>query len=109
MQTMWNKIDDFVNFLNKYGHNDYISPVIMEDIITDKLNLSMIEIVEFVKNAKIVVTVEQIKEHLDKTFELEHSDLKKKLESKVDEVYSIWVRKSLKIYLKMNFMLEYEH
>lgn len=84
MSTIENKIDDFVDLLNKYGHNDYISPVVMEDIIADKLNLSTIEIMEFVKSAKIVVTAEQIKAHLDKAFESEKPDLKKKIESKKD-------------------------
>lgn len=84
MSTIEEKIDDFVAFLNKYAHNDYVSPEIFEVVITDKLNLSTNEIVEFIKNNKIVLTDKQIKEYLDRKFESEQPDLKKRIESKVN-------------------------
>lgn len=77
-------INKIVDFINKYAHDNYISPVIMEDILADELNLSVKQIIEFVESSKMVVTDEQVKKHLDKVFELKEPDLKKRIESRIN-------------------------
>ena len=79
------KIDEFVDLLNNYaiyGENGYyIDPLVMTKIIVDKLHLSMSydNIIEYIKNAKIDVTENQIKQYLDERFEIENPELKQKL------------------------------
>lgn len=80
------KIDEFVDLLNNYaiyGENGYyIEPLVMTKIIVDNLHLSMSYngIIEFIKDAKVTVTEAQVKEYLDKKFELENLELKQKIE-----------------------------
>ena len=99
------KIDEFVDLLNNYaiyGENGYyIEPLVMTKIIVDNLQLSMSynNIIEYIKDAKVNVTEEQIKEYLDKKFELENPELKQKLATRKSRTKNIceWTKIEIEV------------
>lgn len=99
------KIDEFVDLLNNYaiyGENGYyIEPLVMTKIIVDNLQLSMSynSIIEYIKDAKVNVTEEQIKEYLDKKFELENPELKRKFATRKSRTKNIceWTQVEIEV------------
>jgi len=71
------------NIINKYliDGADYYSPKILIKIIEDLLGKKFNAIKEEVSNANITITKEEILECLDKTFEEENPELKRRIEN----------------------------
>ncbi|MGM9835072.1 MAG: hypothetical protein ACI31M_04780 [Bacilli bacterium] len=82
------KIDKFVDLLNRcaiYGeYGYYISPLVMTTIISEELNLSMSikEVINYIKNARVQITDEEIKKYLKLRFEQDDSELKIRQENR---------------------------
>lgn len=82
------KLDKYVDLLNRYalyGENwDYISPLVMTSIIPEQLNMTMStkEIINYIKNAKVQLTDEEIKKYLNERFEQDNHELKIRQENR---------------------------
>lgn len=75
------KIDKFVDLLNRYAiygeDGYYINPLVMTSIIPEELNLSMSinEVINYIKNADVQLTEQEIKNYLREKFEQDDSEL----------------------------------
>ncbi len=73
----------YISLPNRYaGYNDdgnFIQPHVIGMMLFDELKLSKVE--EFVNGASITITEDEIKEFLDKKFEEENPELKKRMET----------------------------
>lgn len=81
------KIDKYVDLLGRYaiyGENGYfIEPFIIHTILVDELKLGMSYngMKEFINEASITINEDEIEEFLDKKFEEENPELKKRMET----------------------------
>ena len=74
------KYIDLQSRYEKYGEDGYfIEPHIIEMMLFDELELSNVE--EFINGANITITEEEIKKFLNKKFEEENPELKKRIET----------------------------
>lgn len=75
------KIDKFVDLLNRYSiygeDGYYINPLVMTSIIPEELNFSMSinEVIDYIKNADVQLTEQEIKNYLREKFEQDDSEL----------------------------------
>ena len=75
------KIDKFVDLLNRYAiygeDGYYMNSLVMTSIIPEELNLSMSinEIIDYIKNADVQLTEQEIKNYLREKFEQDDSEL----------------------------------
>lgn len=75
------KFDKFVDLLNRYviyGEDGYyINPLVMTSIIPEELNLSMSinEVIDYIKNASVQLTEQEIKNYLKEKFQQDDSEL----------------------------------
>lgn len=75
------KINMFDDLLNRYAIYEedvyYINPLVMTSIIQEELNLSMSinEVIDYIKNADVQLTEQEIKNYLREKFEYDDSEL----------------------------------
>lgn len=75
------KIDKFVDLLNRYAiygeDGYYIDSLVMTSIIPEELNLSMSinEVIDYIKNADVQLTEQEIKNYLREKFKQDDSEL----------------------------------
>lgn len=88
MEKIEIKVNEFVNLLENYAlygeRGYYVDPLMMNKIIVDKahLSMSMDELVNFTRNAKVTVSEEEIKSYLEERFKTDDADLKQRIENR---------------------------